>query len=221
MTRLAHRLSVHVTIVAVAMLAGACTVIPTSIVRQPRTSLPLPVAPAESTPGAIFQANNSRPLFEDRRARQVGDLVVITISEKTSAAKAGGNTGSKTASVAFNSPLAASYGGSMDSSTNNKLEDKAGATSSNNFTGTISVTVIKVLSNGNMVVAGEKQVALDRGTEFIRFSGVISPDMIGAGNVVPSTQVADARIEYRTNSTIDSAEFRSLLTRLYLSQTPF
>jgi flagellar L-ring protein precursor FlgH len=77
-----------------------------------------------------------------------------------------------------------------------------------------------VLANGYLVVSGEKQVGLDRGTEFIRFSGVVNPDFIVGGNNVASTQVADARVEYRTNTHIDPAEMMGLLTRFFLSVIP-
>ena len=92
---------------------------------------------------------------------------------------------------------------------------------SNTFSVTIGVTVIEVLPNGNLIVAGEKQIAMNKGTEFIRFSGMVNPDTIGTGNVVPSTQVADARVEYRTNSQIDRAEMASMASRFFLSLLPF
>ena len=80
--------------------------------------------------------------------------------------------------------------------------------------------MIEVLANGNLVVSGEKQISLDKGSEFVRFSGVVNPDYIRAGNVVPSTQVADARIEYRTNSRLDASQVMSILTRFFLSFAP-
>ena len=77
-----------------------------------------------------------------------------------------------------------------------------------------------MLPNGYLMVSGEKQVSLDKGTEFVRFSGVINPDTITTGNFVTSTQVADARIEYRTNSKIDGAAVASMLARFFLSLAP-
>jgi flagellar L-ring protein precursor FlgH len=83
------------------------------------------------------------------------------------------------------------------------------------------VTVTEVLPNGNLIVAGEKQVAMNKGTEFIRFSGMVSPDTIQAGNMVSSNVIADARVEYRTNSRLDRAEVTSMLSRFFLSMLPF
>jgi flagellar L-ring protein FlgH len=108
----------------------------------------------------------------------------------------------------------------VGAATANKFEEKGAQASSNTFTGTLAVTIVEVLLNGNLLVSGEKQVAFDKGVEYVRFSGVVSPQTIGAGNVVSSTQVADARLEYRTNSRIDKAELMSQLARFFLSFAP-
>ena len=208
---------------AMLVAASGCAVAPTSIVMQPTTATAprtMPVAPSN---GAIFQSASYRPLFEDRRARMIGDILTITIAEKTTAGKAGSASSSKSGSATAGIPkvfgtaipeLAATASGS------NKFDDKGAATSNNNFNGTIGVTVIDVLPNGYLVVSGEKQIGLDRGTEFVRFSGVVNPDTIVAGNNVSSTQVADARVEYRTNTHIDKTEMMGLLTRFFLSVIP-
>lgn len=207
------------------VLAG-CAVVPETIVHQPTNIKPAQAAPAAPANGGIFQATAYRPLFEDRRARLVGDLLTIAINEKTNAGKEAGSSGSKTGSVAasiptvLGLPLKMLQGTSVSAQSANKYEDKGAENSSNIFTGTIAVTVAEVLPNGNLVVSGEKQVALDKGVEYIRFSGVVSPDTIATGNVVSSTQVADARVEYRTNSRIDAAQVMTSLTRFFLSVLP-
>ena len=86
--------------------------------------------------------------------------------------------------------------------------------------GTIAVNVIDVLPNGNLLVSGEKQIAFDQGAEFVRFSGVVSPSTIAAGNTVASTQVANARFEYRSNTHVDTSDMMSILTRYFLSFVP-
>jgi flagellar L-ring protein FlgH len=211
---------------ATAVVAAGCASVPDTVVQQPMSARPRqPVASAQPN-GAIFQAAAYRPLFEDRHARMVGDILTITISENTSAVKASGNSASKTGSIAFAAPTIFGVPATTTSklavseTSANKFEDKGAASASNTFTGTITVTVIDVLANGNLQVSGEKQIAFDKGSEFIRFSGVVSPDTIAAGNVVPSTQVADARVEYRTNSHIDKTELMSQLSRFFLSILP-
>lgn len=205
----------------VAIMSG-CAVAPNSIVLQPTTAKPVSPSVLPQANGAIFQTAAYRPLFEDRRARMIGDILTIVITEKTSAGKASANSSSKSGSTNFAAPLlfgsAAAVG--LQASSANKLDGKGAETASNNFTGTLGVTVVDVLQNGNLVVSGEKQIAFDGGAEFVRFSGVVSPDMITAGNIVSSTKVADARVEYRTNSQLDNAQVMSLLTRFFLSFIP-
>ena len=205
-----------------AMLAG-CGTTPESIIEHPTTARPQPAPAPAVANGSIYQASAYRPLFEDRRARMVGDMVTITISESTSAGKSAANSASKTGSVSVAVPslFGTTAGlGAASGSASNKFEEKGAATASNTFTGTITATVVEVLPNGNLVISGEKQVAFDKGIEYVRLSGVVSPDRIATGNIVSSTQIADARIEYRTNSRIDKAEFMSQVARFFMSILP-
>ncbi|MES2150414.1 MAG: flagellar basal body L-ring protein FlgH [Pseudomonadota bacterium] len=203
-------------------LAG-CTTVPTSIVQHPTTARPVLAEAAAPSNGAIFQLSQYRPLFEDRRARHIGDLLIVNIEEKTSAVKAGASSGNKSGAINFTppGPLQGRLGPSLATSTANKFADADAQSASNTFTGSIGVTVTEVLSNGNLIVAGEKQVAMNKGVEFIRFSGMVSPDSIGTGNTVSSTHVADARVEYRTNSQIDRAEMTAMASRFFQSLLPF
>lgn len=224
-----NRLLPAALLAALTVLSGCAVAPPATIVQEPTTARPLPrqanamAAPAN---GAIFQSAAYRPMFEDRRARLVGDILTVTISEKTSAGKTAASSASKTGSTSFEVPklfgipttTTAKLGVSAE--TGNKFEDKGAVSSANTFTGTIGVTVIDVMQNGNLLVSGEKQVSFDKGVEYIRFSGVVSPDTITSGNVVSSTQVADARVEYRTNTRIDSSEMKSMLARFFLSLAP-
>jgi flagellar L-ring protein precursor FlgH len=207
---------------ALVLLAG-CAATPTTIVQGPTSARPMLVDGAPATDGAIFNVNSYRPMFEDRRARHIGDLLTVNISERTTATKAGASSGNKSGSASFTSPglLAGVIGAGVALESGTKFADGDNQSASNNFTGTIGVTVTEVLPNGNLIVAGEKQVAMNKGTEFIRFSGMVSPDTIQAGNMVSSNLIADARVEYRTNSRLDRAEVTSMLSRLFLSMLPF
>lgn len=220
-------LSFALRIAAPVLALAACNTVPDSIVQRPTSTRPEPRVAAAPANGAIFQTASYRPLFEDRRARHVGDLLIIVINEKTSAGKTGSDTGSKTGSTSFsvgkllglNTAVTGQMG--LDAKGANKFEDKDASSSSNTFTGTLSVTVTEVLANGYLAVSGEKQVAFDKGAEYIRFSGVVNPDTILNGNQVASTQVADARLEYRSNTRIDPVEIASQLGRFVLSVLPF
>lgn len=206
-------------------LAG-CGTTPSSIVQQPTTARPQAQPTPAAANGAIYQGAAYRPLFEDRRARHVGDVLTIVINEKTQAGKKASSNASKTGAVdssisaITNLPLKSLQGAAMKASSSAQYDDKSAVDSSNIFSGNITVTVIEELANGNLVVAGEKQIALDKGTEYIRLSGVVQPDTIQAGNTVSSAKVADARIEYRTSAKLDSAEVMGWLARFFLSFIP-
>ncbi len=206
--------------IVVALLAGCATVVPDSIVESRAQSSPVPSpAPSAARNGTIYAADNYRPMFEDRRARMVGDMLIISISERTSAGKNVGSSSNKDGSIDVRVP-GPYIGMDIEASQGVTNSDKATANAANNFTGTVSVTVTEVLPNGNLRVRGEKQVAFDRGTEFIRFSGVVNPATISAANTVPSTSVADMRVEYRTGANYDRAAVQAALARFFLSILP-
>lgn len=211
---------------SVVLLLAGCAVTPPAIVHQPTSLSAQSAKPHKEINGAIFQSASYRPLYEDAKPRMVGDVLTISISERTSAAKGSASSSSKSSGLSLAAPtvfgVKSSTTAQLGLSTNgsSKFDEKGAETASNSFTGTIAVTVIDVLPNGNLLVSGEKQLAFDKGAEFVRFSGVINPQTIAAGNVVPSTQVADARFEYRSTTRIDKAEANSMLTRFFLSFLP-
>lgn len=210
-------------ILAALLVLAGCATAPTTIVQGPTSARPMLVETAPAADGAIYNANSYRPMFEDRRARHIGDLLTVNITERTTANKTGASSGNKTGSASFKAPgvIAGVIGAGVDLESGTKYADGDNQSASNNFTGTLGVTVTEVLPNGNLIVAGEKQVAMNKGTEFIRFSGMVSPDTIQPGNMVSSSVIADARVEYRTNSRLDRAEVTSMLSRFFLSMLPF
>lgn len=216
--------SVRLLLAITCLLLNACAITPTSIIDKPSTARPATPSPVALNSGGIYNTGTFRPMLEDRRARFVGDTITINIVENTSATKAGGSSSTKDGSV--DASISAFNGKSYPKATAtaaNKLSNKdtAAANSSNVFSGSITTTVIEVLPNGYLVVSGEKQVSLDKGTEFVRLSGVVNPDTVALGNTVPSTQVANAKVEYRTNSKIDGALIASSIARFFLSLTAF
>jgi len=208
-------------------LVGCVTTTPPTAVHQPMTARPEPRSAIAPSNGAIFSVASARPLFEDRRARFIGDTLVINIQEKVQASKKSENKTTRSHEVdasvptIVGLPFKGAQGTVLSASSSNDFNGKGENTSSNNFTGTLTVTVIEVYPNGNLLVSGEKQIGLKEGEEFIRFSGVVNPNTITAANTVVSTQVADARIEYKANGFIDSAQVMGWLGRFFLSFMPF
>ena len=162
----------------------------------------------------------------DGRSRFIGDTLTISINEKNNAQKASSANSERKNSLALSIPKIVGIPGKSlqgvdaEASSENKFDGKGGATANNGFTGTITVTVIDVYPNGNLLVSGEKMVSINQGDEFIRFSGVVNPLYIN-NNTVSSTQVADARIEFKQNGFIDSAQVMGWLGRFFLTFMPF
>lgn len=206
---------------------GACSSVPPTNVHQPMTARPAPRAEMAANNGAIFQSAYSRPLFEDRRARFVGDTITIKITENTSASTKSNNkldkTNSATASVtAMNGlPGQSALGMNLNASSANAFSGKGEAANNNIFSGSITVTVIDVLPNGNLLVSGEKQLAIGNEQEFVRISGVVNPSFVDAANSIDSSKVADARIEYKSAGQISDGQVMGWLARFFLSVLPF
>ncbi|MDV6893556.1 flagellar basal body L-ring protein FlgH [Pseudomonas aeruginosa] len=191
----------------------------------PRTPLP-----AAQNNGAIYQAGFEQNLYDDRKAFRVGDIITITLNEKTQASKKANSDiqkDSKTkmgltslfgSSMTTNNPigggdlsLSAEYGGSRDA----KGDSQAGQ--SNSLTGSITVTVAEVLPNGILSVRGEKWMTLNTGNELVRIAGLVRADDIATDNTVSSTRVADARITYSGTGAFADASQPGWLDRFFLS----
>lgn len=222
-----ERLATIAVLVAGALLSGCVVSVPPTAVHQPMSVRPEARPAPSPVNGSIYNAATARPLFEDRRARFVGDTITINIAEKTAAAKKSDTKAERNHDTALSVPtisglpLKSFQGATLAADSKTAFKGRGENTSSNNFTGTLTVTVIEVYPNGNLLVSGEKQIGLKEGEEFIRFSGVVNPDTITGANTVQSAQVADARIEYKANGFIDSAQVMGWLGRFFLSFLPF
>lgn len=210
-----------------AALAGCVTTTPPTSVHQPMTVRPPEPARLAVPNGSIYQAAYSRPLFEDRRARNVGDTLMVNIVENTSADKKSNTTTNRSSENNFAVPTLAGLpgksflGAGLNATSDIKFSGDGQTTSNNVFTGTMTVTVIEVLPNGNLLVSGEKQVGINHASEFIRVSGVVNPVQISSTNSVNSVQIADARVEYRGTGQIENAQSMGVLARFFLNVLPF
>lgn len=223
-----------------AIAVGALTGCNSTPKRDPSFAATLP-APLEvprarqAATGAIYQAGYDVVLFEDSRARRVGDILTIRLTESTNASKSQSNEISKTqdseianptvlgASPAFGLPgflpldntrdnsLAATFGSS------NAFNGDSATAQRNSLTGDISVTVAEVLPNGNLFVRGEKRLNLNSGNEYVKISGIVRPLDVAANNTVPSTKVADATIIYAGDGAEADAGKIGWLARFFVS----
>lgn len=211
----------------VVMTFGGCALVPKQpITQQPMTAYP-PTPPQAQTPGSIYNPGYAgRPLFEDQRPRNIGDILTIVIQENINATKSSGANTNRTTATDFSVPTAGFLGGlfgkaNLAAKGDNTFNAAGGANASNTFNGTITVTVTNVLPNGNLAVSGEKQMLINQGNEFVRFSGVVNPNTISGLNAVFSTQVADAKIEYSAKGYINEAQSMGWLQRFFLNVAPW
>jgi len=164
-----------------------------------------PVAPKPIAyqSGSLF---NSRGvlLYEDPKPHNIGDVLTILLNEKTSASKTAGTSTKKEDELVTANPTL--FGVQPTFKGNNVLEfsvaperefsGEADSSQSNSLTGEITVTVVDVLPNGNLVVQGEKWFTLNQGKEYIRIAGVVRPHDVSPDNTLPSSKLADAQIAY-------------------------
>ncbi len=210
------------------MFAAGCSTVPPTNVHQPMTARPSPRFETANANGAIYQATSSRPLFEDRRARFVGDTITVRITESTTAStKSNDKVDRSSTSSGSISGLTGVTGKSLNglasynTASANAFSGKGEAANNNVFTGNMTVTVIDVYPNGYLLVSGEKQLAIGHEQEYVRVSGVVNPSFVDAANSVASSNIADARIEYKSSGQVSEGLVMGWLARFFLNVMPF
>ena len=201
-TSLARRLAC---LLAVAAL-GACTVMPPEPLAHSEGFKPVyPITesqPKQAT-GAIFNSNRSEAFFGVGRSYVVGDLVSVLLAESTSAARSQNGKLSKKSGISSGTSgtglvgkLLGDLGGATVSGSTTH-EGTGEANQEQSLTGSVTVSVVEIMPNGNLVLRGEKQVALSEGSEVIQVSGVVRPEDIAPNNTILSRRLANAQSTYR------------------------
>jgi flagellar L-ring protein precursor FlgH len=199
----------------------------------PRTPLP-----AAQNNGAIYQAGFENSLFDDRKAHRVGDIITITLNERTQASKNANSQIQKDSNtdiglptlfgmaVTPKNPLAAigalgmgadNLGLNSSYEATRETEGSGQAGQSNSLSGSITVTVAEVLPNGILSVRGEKWMTLNTGDELVRIAGLVRSDDVATDNTVPSTRIANARITYSGTGAFADAAQPGWLDRFFIS----
>lgn len=214
-------------IAAMAGLLCACSSPPPMITGPTSVRPPYPVANLENN-GAIFRVSSAQ-LFEESTTHYVGDILKIDIAESLTASNKSNTSNSRDTSLKQVGPGAGSSMSGLLSSIFNINATASGSDSftgsgqtdnTNTMSGSLMVSIIEVLPNGNLVVAGEKRIGLNGSINTLRFSGVVRSRDIRGGNVVSSSNVADARLEQVGGGTVADGNsqgwmqqfFRSILT---------
>ena len=191
----------------------------------PIATLPRTVGPAT---GSLFHNASYRPAFEDRRARMVGDSVTVQIVENVTAKQTSTSTIDRQSGIEagitalpFLNSRTLTDKTKVGAESSNNFSGKGGTESANTFTGSITATVIDVLPNGHLVVAGEKQIGVNHNVDVLRFSGTVDPRSLLPGSIVASTQMANVRIESRGRGAQAEVQAMGWLGRFFNSVAPF
>jgi len=188
--------------------------------------VPITAPSAQPTAGAIYAAGPGLNLYGDRRARDVGDLLTITLVESTTASSTANTSISKTDKVDMTNPtlLGAPLSvGGLDVLSNSSAGDrsfagKGNSAQSNRMQGSITVTVMQRLPNGNLVIQGQKNLRLNQGDELVQVQGVVRAADIAPDNTIPSSKVAEANIAYGGRGAVAQSNAMGWLSRFFNSR---
>lgn len=175
--------------------------------------------------GSLFRPNYVNNIYSDSKAHRVGDIISVILSESTQAQK-NAKTELKKANSATLNPITGLGGVPVnfknqalqfgyDQNSNFKGDSKANQ--GNSLSGNISVHVLRVLPNGNLMIRGEKWMSLNNGDEFIRLTGIVRSQDISSNNTVTSSKVANARIEYAGTGTFADVQEQGWLSKFFSS----
>ncbi len=211
---------------AVAALLGGC-VIAGDVRPYPAMAPIQPIMPPQAAPtaGAIYAAGPTLQLYSDRRARDVGDLLTITLLENTTATTSANTATNKESNLSIGTPsifgapvtlggrdvLSATAAGKRD------FTGKGNSAQSNRLQGSVTVTVVQRLPNGNLVVQGQKNLRLNQGDELVQVQGIVRPADIAQDNSIPSSRVAEARIVYGGRGPVAQSNAMGWLSRFFNS----
>jgi flagellar L-ring protein precursor FlgH len=211
---------------------GGC-VTQTTEVKTPSFDQQLHRVPADYSNGSIWQAGSSS-LTDDFKARRKGDIVTILIVETASASKAAKTDTSRATTVNAGIPnfmglesagIFKNNLGDLSKLINASVDSKyagAGSTSrQETLNATISAKVVDVLSNGNLMIEGRRNIKVNNEDQIIIVEGTVRPSDIGPDNTVNSSFVADAKIIYTGKGIISDRQSPGWLMNIIDKVWPF
>jgi len=227
-----HFTRLPIAVLLILMIAGGCASAPEKDTRISEEDYSWPEYSPQTTEGAIFQASRNSSLFEDVRARRVGDVVTVVLSERTNATQSASASTSKDNSINIENPtlfgrLFSFRAGNLSDtprtlentlSSNKQFNGEGGSEQSNQLSGDITALVIEELPNGYLRIRGEKLISINKGDEYIRLTGVIRPVDIQANNTILSAKVANPEISYGGKGMIADASDMGWASRFFNSR---
>ena len=173
--------------------------------------------------GSIYHSGASGIFAVDRRASQVGDILTINLNESFAAEKEQTSTADRSDSLTLTLPNTigdVADKANMSATSAQKFAGKGDAKQSNKITGFVTVSVVRVFSNGHLEVLGQKKLTLSQGDEYIRIKGMVRPSDISHSNVVNSDRLANAEITYIGTGQVSEANKRGWFARLLTVALP-
>lgn len=188
--------------------------------------------PPPANDGGIFRpgdyhASRGIALYEDSRARHIGDVITVTLSERTTSSKSANTEIKKDNAIGIDAGTVLGTTPSFNDGRytmetaigqNRDFAGEAAADQRNSLQGSITVMIADILPNGLFEVRGEKWLTLNRGEEFIRLRGFVRPDDVLPDNSVPSTKVADVRITYSGTGELAESNRQGWMSRFFNSE---
>lgn len=168
--------------------------------------------------GSLYQQNYMFTLFQDRRAYRKGDILTVTLEEKTQSSKKANTSTEKSSSIDIPTPTIGSKTKNSltaNLSGDNTFDGSATSSQQNALTGYITVTVADVLPNGVLHIRGEKWIKLNQGDEYIRLDGLVRVEDIDLANRISSQRLANAHIAYAGRGALSDANQAGWLARLF------
>ena len=222
--------STYLTAVGLAVLLAGCGQAPLKLTHSPDFApvYPAPQVIRPEATGSIFTGNQGDNWFGRSVIYQVGDTLTVLLDESTQAARQQNTTVSRESSNDVMTPgLIAKLPGTstlsgMKTDGSTISSDGKGETGQTaTLKGSITTSIVQVLANGNLVLRGEKQLALSEGTEVIQLSGIVRPADISPNNTVQSRRLANAQIAYRGTGDLSNTARPGWATRTLLNLWPF
>ncbi len=213
----------------VALLAACAGPMPVALSPEFTPVQPLPRDANRPATGAIFATDSTDMWQARRREYRVGDVITVLLNESTQAARTLNNeTSRESSNNAVPSGLTTQLDQLLPSTSCIKTDGakisnkgKGVADQQASLTGSIAVTVVEVQANGNLVIRGEKKLALSEGGEVIQVAGIIRPDDVSAINTVQSRRLANAQISYKGSGDLANATRAGWGTSLLYKFWPF
>ncbi|WP_299809697.1 flagellar basal body L-ring protein FlgH [uncultured Shewanella sp.] len=170
--------------------------------------------------GSVYRPGFMLTLFKDKRAFREGDILTVALDEKTYSSKRADTKTNKVSGMSIDgqgSNGSSSISGSGEANMGRSFNGTGSSTQQNQLSGSITVTVAKVLPNGALLIRGEKWLRLNQGDEYLRLLGLIRADDIGNDNTISSQRIADARIIYGGQGAISDSNRMGWAARYFNS----